>query len=60
MLLIIMSLIAQRVKYATSFVFNKWELDLVFGKNGKWWGLKRTLNCKSNNRNLIMASSFTL
>lgn len=57
MLLIIMSLIAQRVKYAKSFVFNKWELDFVFGKNG---GLKRALNCKSNNRSLILTSSFTV
>lgn len=42
MLLIIMSLIAERANYAKSFVFNKWELDFVFGKNDKWWVEKST------------------
>lgn len=56
MLLVIMSLFAQ-TEICKIIVFNKWELEFVFGKmvNGV---MERALAYESNNRILIWASSF--
>ena len=58
MLLVIMSLFAQ-TEICKIIVFNKWELEFVFGKmvNGV---MERALDYESNNRILIWASSFTV